>query len=585
MSAASAITFLWVHSVRNWVRAQLRRLKNPRYLVAAAAGAFYFYLLIFRRMELGPSSSEPPGPTGATLIEAALTGAAAVAVLSTWIFGGSRGVLQFTEAEVQHLFTAPLSRRAILQIRVLKTLLRTGLSALIMTVLFRRAWGASAVPLALGSWMSFSMLSLHGAGVSLVRESLWKHGRFGWRRWALALAVAVAAVSAVAFWALAAHRPPPPEAFTADAMAAWAAWLRELMSSAPLSYVLWPLRAPIRVALAQDFGELVRRLPLALAVLGALYAWVISSSVAFEEAAVEAASERAKRVEARQRARAGIRLPTKVKSSRLPLPWRGPAWLALTWKNLIAARRLAGPALLLALIGIGLSFALFALRGSRSAGGGEQEVVPLLVAAGAASLAGFLAFFGPVMVTADLRQDMPMSDVLRTLPLRGWQVVLGEVLASALLLALAQWALWTIALISAWSEALPGLEGGQRLAVAAAAMAFGPALSFAGLCVQNAGAIFFPAWVTNEGRLEGRGFEATGQRLLTLVGTLLVLLLALLPSSLVGAAAGALVSWLTGGWALAAVAGAVVASGALVAESLLAVWLLGTVFERIDLTQ
>jgi len=578
VSAASAVAFLWSRSVRNWARAQVKRLKNPRYLVAAAAGAFYFYVLLVRRLGTSSSGSgEPAGPEMQVLIEAGLTAGAVLAVISTWVFGGSRALLQFTEAEVQFLFTAPLTRRAVLQVRVLKTLLRTALSAAIMTLLFRRAFSTSAgLALGLGAWLSFSILSLHGAGVALLRESLWEHGRSGWRKWAATLAVLAVAVGAVASWAAGAHPSPPWEQLTLPAMAEWVV---QIMGSPPLSYVLWPLRAPIRVAMSQDAGELLSRLPAALVVLGALYLWVISSGVAFEEAAVEASSDRARRLEARRRARAGVRLPARVKSSRLPMPKRGPPWLALTWKNLIAARRITGPAAVIAVIGLALAITFSQL--SRS--GAAPAEIPTLIAGGAASIAAFTSVFGPLWVAADLRQDISMSDVLRTLPLRGWQVVLGEVLASTLLLGLAQWVLWIIAAACAWSRDVPELKGGMIQGVALGGMLFGPALSMAGLCVQNAGAVFFPRWVTAEARLEGRGFEATGQRLLTLVGTLLVLVVALVPAGGVGAVT-ALAGWtVIGPWAL--VPGAALGAGVLVVECLLAVRVLGHAFERIDLTE
>ena len=93
MSAAGAIAFLWARSARNWIRVQVRRLRNPRYLVAALAGAFYFYVLFLRGLGRGPGGGDGPGPEGRVLIEAALTGGAILAVASAWIFRGGRGVL------------------------------------------------------------------------------------------------------------------------------------------------------------------------------------------------------------------------------------------------------------------------------------------------------------------------------------------------------------------------------------------------------------------------------------------------------------------------------------------------------------
>ena len=46
----SASLFIITHSARNRLRIRLRRLREPRYLIGAVAGAAYFYFTIFARM-------------------------------------------------------------------------------------------------------------------------------------------------------------------------------------------------------------------------------------------------------------------------------------------------------------------------------------------------------------------------------------------------------------------------------------------------------------------------------------------------------------------------------------------------------
>lgn len=582
MNAAGAILFLWMHSLGNWGRVQLRRLKNPRYLVAAAAGLFYFYAIFLRRFRGGPFADQGtrPSPEVMALLEAGLTLFAMLsAVLSLVFTARGAGVPRFTEAEIQYLFPAPFTRRTILQIRVLKSLLRTGLSATIATLLFRRAWGANPLAMVLGAWLSFSVLSLWGYGTELVREGVIQHGRAGWRRAWPALLVAAAAVAAVVVWALRPHQPPPPLQLSGETLPAWAGWTQELLDSPPLSYVLWPMRAAVRVSLAASWGELLRRLPAGLAVVGVLYAWVVSSGVAFEDAAVEAASRWATVVEFARRSRGVTAIPRKVKSTKLPLPARGPIWLSITWKNLIAIRRGSGPVLGVMLAAMAMAMAV--IFNAQRAGKGES-LAPILFALGAVFIIGFLCIIGPIALASDLRQDMPMFDVLRTLPLRGEQILVGEVMAPALVLGAAQWALWMVAVAVTWNQQLPEIFEGRRAAVVLSAMVLGPVLSFAGLCVQNAGAIFFPAWTTGEART-ARGFEATGQRLLTLVGTVLVLTVGLLPALLLGGLAGFAAQYLIGPWGM--FVGAVLGAAVLLAESLLVVRGLGGVFERVDLSE
>src|SRR5687767_15695573 len=48
---------------------------------------------------------------------------------------------------------------------------------------------------------------------------------------------------------------------------------------------------------------------------------------------------------------------------------------------------------------------------------------------------------GPSLMRQDFRQDLPNMEILKTFPMRGWQVVLGQLLAPAAILGAAQWVL------------------------------------------------------------------------------------------------------------------------------------------------
>jgi hypothetical protein len=110
-----------------------------------------------------------------------------------------------------------------------------------------------------------------------------------------------------------------------------------------------------------------------------------------------------------------------------------------------------------------------------------------------------------------------------------------------------------------------------------------PAVSLGGLFVQNAAVVLFPAWLPPEGE-RVRGLEALGQRLLTLVGTLLALLVGMLPAALLAALVGFGLNWLLdlGVWALP-FAGAS-AAAVLVAEVAFGVVVLGHAFDRLDVS-
>jgi hypothetical protein len=576
VSVPSAVAFLWTRTVKNRVLSQWRRLKNPRYLIAAAAGAAYFYWIIISRFLTYRGPADPPDAQGRIFVEAVMLGMALLTVLGSWVLGSNKSPLHYTEAEVQYLFAGPLSRRSVLHYRLVKSVLRTGFSALIATLFFRGAWGASSLLFGIGAWGSFTALSLHGTGAALVRESLFTHGRFGWPRRLLTLLVMAAALGALGWWAARGQALPDLDALTAEGLATW---IDTLLSARPLSWVLFPLRAPIRLALSPSWAEAWPMLLATLGVIAVLYAWVVSTGLSFEEAAVEAASERARRVEMRRATRSAPGLLRKVKSTSLWLPARGPSWIAVTWKNLVAARRVSGLVVVLMVLWVGLGILVV----SRIRPDPGASFVPMVGASIAVSLAVFFSLFGPSMLEADLRQDLRMVDVLRTLPLTGRQLVLGEILAPALILTGMQWLLLLLGAAIAARVPLPWVDGPGRAVVVISAMLFCPALSLAGLCVQNAAAVVFPAWMSGEARTEGRGFEAMGQRLLTLAGSMVVLTVGLIPSTVLGTLAGLGAAYFVG--ISGAILGAAVASAVLLLECWLALRLLGTLFERFDLSE
>ena len=88
-------------------------------------------------------------------------------------------------------------------------------------------------------------------------------------------------------------------------------------------------------------------------------------------------------------------------------------------------------------------------------------------------------FVCPQLFRQDLRHDLPVADVLKSFPLRGWQVVLGEMLAPAVILTAMQWGLLVLA--ACFFKTLPGnpeaLPVANRLVIAAGAGLLVPLVS------------------------------------------------------------------------------------------------------------
>jgi hypothetical protein len=99
--------------------------------------------------------------------------------------------------------------------------------------------------------------------------------------------------------------------------------------------------------------------------------------------------------------------------------------------------------------------------------------------------------------------------------------------------------------------------------------------------VQNAAALLFPAW-TAIGPERATGFEATGQRILSFVGTAFALVVAVLPAALVGGVAAVVARQLGLPPAWAGAVWGVVGAVTLGVESWFGVVLLGPVLERME---
>lgn len=568
MSFPRAVAFLWVASARNRVVRQLQRLRQPKYLVGAVAGGLYVYSVFLR--PLGYRAQEGTAPPMAQLASQFMLAAAMLGtMLSAWMLGPDRPSLSFNETEVQQFFPAPVSRRGLLHYKLARGLLGAAMGALVATFFGSRVLSGQPILFFLGATVTFATVHLHVTAASFVRTRLAQRGGAGTvLRWAALAAVCALMISA-GLSALREHPFPTQLSHPRQLQV----WLVSLMDSP----VLWPGRVLVALPLAPDVETFLKTLPLGLGLLAVHYVWVRLASVPFEEAAVVRAEERAQLRQQLSR-EGGHTTRLRASPAFFRLAPTGRPEVAILWKNLVAGRRLGGAGRLLA---AGLVGGLVAAAASGGGMSGALANVRLFMAPLCGGLAGVLCFFGPSALRFDLRMDLPRLEQLRALPLTGRQVVAAELAAPALLLGVTQVGLVVLAM------ALAVWQGGAhtRLWVAAGLGALWvlPAVSLGGLFVQNAAVVLFPAWLPPEGE-RVRGLEALGQRLLTLVGTLVVLLAGMLPAALLAALVGFGLDWSLGLGVWALPFAGLVAAAVLVAEVALGVVGLGHAFDRLDVS-
>jgi hypothetical protein len=567
-----AALYLARRSLANAMRRRLARLRQPKYLIGFAVGLAYYYWMFLRPR----GQSTAGGLPGSAAEGIAILGLATLIAIG-WLFGSSRSPLVFTPAETHFLFTAPLTRRQVLNFKLLRSQLPLFLSSLLSVLLFSGGhFPATRVLRVLGLWLVFAALQMHSGVTALVRQSLEEHGVTAVRR-RLGALVVLAGVAGVAAFTLRAQLPALQGAFAADPASGFDA-LAALLHRGALGVLTWPLAALVRPTLAPDLATFAARLPAALLVVALHYVWLIRSSIAFEEVAVESAERMARRIAAW---RSGRRLPpaggpskrtrpplTRLKSTGSPLR-------AIAWKNIQAEWRGSGVRLPV-LIAIGVAGVAWVASLGEAAGTGLQVVALLFLAVWAMTVV-----FGPYALRNDLRSDLQLWDLLKTYPLRGADLVAGEVLGPVTVLTGVAWGCLFGAFVVSLAFAVPGFPIAERVAVLLAAAIATPVLLGVTTLIQNAAVLFFPAWITL-GPSRAAGIEMLGQRLVTVVGSQLLLAIALIPAVATGAVAIAIagLAGVAGVWlAVPGTAGLAITLGF---EAMLAVAWLGRVFDRSD---
>ena len=178
--------YLAWRSAHNRVARQVRHLRSPRYLAALLLGLTYLWFVVL---------AQRPASTTGVLADPdwlELVGALALlgAVAWGWIFGVERRVLAFSPAEVTFLFSGPVSRRGLIQFKLLRNQLLILFNALLWTlILSRERFGVSPWLRVISIWVLLTTLSFHRLGASFVRTSLAEHGRLGLRHRVVSLAV------------------------------------------------------------------------------------------------------------------------------------------------------------------------------------------------------------------------------------------------------------------------------------------------------------------------------------------------------------------------------------------------------------
>jgi hypothetical protein len=445
----------------------------------------------------------------------------------------------FVKADVDFLFPAPVTRRALLVQRLFFDLLVLVPTALLFGLFLSRATGAY-VPAAGGVALAFSLGQLTTAAARLASLSE--------RRWVSAAVWGVAlGVAGVAGYALGYEAPPLHDDV--------AGWLDEVLTGTSLRYVLPPFLIFARALLAQQLTpDFLVWGGAALLVNLALAAVMIAGAPDFREAAIAASARLHTRMQALQRGNYAAATGAPLRPwPRLPMPPRLGGAGPIVWRQLVSTLRNARRMVVMLAFG-----GLVLLPGAGAMwieGEAGREV--LYAVTGQVVALGTLVLVA--MLRFDFRNDMDAMHWNKTMPVPPWRVVLGQLAAPWLVMTAVQ---------AAFTLPLAALTGtGWPLAVFAVLAPVNLLL----LGLENTLYLLFPHL---RKQFRAGDFQAMGRMYFFTLVRLFV------AGVLLGAAAGlgTLAWWVTGHWVAGAAAGwAVAALGAS-----LTVWSTAWAFRRFD---
>ena len=167
-----AAIFLITRGLKNRILRSVLRLRQPRYVAGAVLVGVYFWSFFFRRHAAVPSAHFAQSAAN-EMFMIVISFLAVVILLGAWALPSESPGFVFSEAEIQFLFPAPLSRQQLLGYKLLQSQVGLLFTAAVMWVFAFR--GSHYI----GIWLAFAILNVYTTFVSFARARL-KIAGIGW---------------------------------------------------------------------------------------------------------------------------------------------------------------------------------------------------------------------------------------------------------------------------------------------------------------------------------------------------------------------------------------------------------------------
>ncbi len=503
-----------LRATRNRIVHQVRRLRDPRYLIGGIGGIVYLWLVFFRNAR-GMHSRQFVAVTGDVLVDV-LSVVVLGMMIMAWALPSDSGGLQFTEAEISFLFSAPLRRRDLLLYKIIRAQPRALSSAVAFFIFgWRRSWF-------IGMWAAISVLSIYFILVALGRARL-KLLHIGFVARLLIVSALLTTLASIGASNIKRHPIVIPQ--NNPMLAAKA--VDAALNTGTIRAVLFIPKCFATAASAPTLPQLASSVAGVLALGVVFFVLAARLNVSFEEASITSSAKRAAMVQRMRDSRTGRR---RVAFRRIGSPFRlgetGVPEVAIVWKNVIALLRtnIGFVVVFLALTALMLGMVIY----------GHQPVAYRAMGSMFLFMTAFFPLAAPQIFANDLRLDLARAEILKSYPLSGDRLVAAEI-AAPLAVITGMEMLFAVSgsvliRMGSGAEKLARFAGTPQFVVTALVLAL--PICAALLVIRNAVPLYFPAW-TARPTDDVRGFVLIGQRMVILFSNLLALLIVLIPAGLI----------------------------------------------------
>jgi hypothetical protein len=507
-----------LRATRNKILQRVRRLRDPRYLVGAIAGLAYLWFAFFRNTR-GFAAAKRAAVSGDLLVDIIGLVVLGLMILA-WALPGDSGGLQFSEAEIAHLFPAPLRRRDLLLYKIIRAQPQALGSAVAFFIFgWRRSW-------LIGVWAALSVLSIYFIFVALGRARL-KLLHIGFIARLVIVSVVLTALANLAVHDLKRHPFKIAKAQTYADVADVVRKIDRPFRTGAINAVLFIPRLFAGAAVAPTPTTLATSVA-GLAGLGFLF-FVLAArmNVSFEEASIVSSAKRAARIERMRSRQSGKReISVRRFGPLFRLGETGPPEVAIFWKNVIALVRTGFGIIVLLLVLTALMIGIAVYT--------HDEAAYSVIGGLFLFMAAFFPIAAPQMFANDLRLDLARSEVLKSYPLSGDRLVAAEMAAPL-------FAIGALNLLFSVCGSIMlrfGADMGRFKQFVATpqfivtVMILTLPVCAVLLLIRNAMPLYFPAWTMRPAD-DPRSFVTIGQRIVVLVANLIALAIAMIPAALV----------------------------------------------------